>query len=278
MPGPQMLSLSVTPSLTACNAGLFISRSQGTHPDRVIDTSELIFVRSGRLDMFEGDRLFTVQAGQSLLLWQGRRHGGSRPYPPDLSFYWIHFRLKAPPDSSRPSRPVRIPQHAAVRRPDRLTELYRQFLDDQETGRLRPESAALIVTLMLCEVADTRPPLSAADDSLTALAAQADRFIRLHHREPLSASRLAAGLRCNPDYLGRVFQKAYGCTLTDAIHRHRLQEARALLMEEKLSIKEIALACGYADPGYFRRLFRRQQGLTPVAFRRLYSHLHVNTE
>jgi len=87
------LVLHLQPPLTACNAGLFISRGYGIHPDRVIDSYELIFVRKGRLDMQEHGRAFVIESGQTLVLWPGLRYGGTRPYPHDLSFYWIHFRI-----------------------------------------------------------------------------------------------------------------------------------------------------------------------------------------
>ena len=123
-----------------------------------------------------------------------------------------------------------------------------------------------------------RPPQGVNHDAATRLAGRADQYIQIHLNAPLSASSVAVTLRCNPDYLGRVFQKAYGYTLTDAIHKHRHQKARTLLLDSLLSIKEVSLACGFTDAGYFRRLFRRQEGLSPAAFRQLYAHMHVNAE
>jgi hypothetical protein len=87
------LKLTVPLPLIACNAGLFVSRGKGAHVDRVIDSYELIYVRRGALAMQENAREFFLERGQTLLLWPGRRHKGIRPYPPDLSFYWIHFKL-----------------------------------------------------------------------------------------------------------------------------------------------------------------------------------------
>lgn len=272
------LLLNMNPSVQAYKAGLFISRGKGIHPDRIIDTHELIFVRSGTLGLFEGQRRFTVKAGQAVLLQPGRRHGGTEPYPPDLSFYWIHFRLRATAGASKTNHALRLPAQSAVSRPDRLTELFRLFLDDQETGGLTPLTADLMIMLMLGELAAVRPSPAAGDSAAAKLASRADLFIRLHFHEPLTASSVAATLRCNADYLGHVFRRAYSHTLTEAIHRHRHQKARALLLDGALSIKEIARVSGYEDAGYFRRLFRRQEGFSPSAFRQLYAHMYVNVE
>src|SRR5471030_1127342 len=146
MRSPLILDLSLP--LRACNAGLLVSRGRGTHVERVIDSHELIYVRRGALAMQEERREFFLGAGQTLLLLRGRRHKGIRPYPADLSFYWIHFELTA--QAKRHSKSVlEVPQHATLRRQDPLAELFHRFLDDQETGALRPQSASLLIMLML---------------------------------------------------------------------------------------------------------------------------------
>ncbi|MFB9995013.1 helix-turn-helix transcriptional regulator [Deinococcus oregonensis] len=168
-----------------------------------------------------------------------------------------------------------VRQHAVVARPDHLTLLFRRLLDDQETLGVQPLSASLTVLLMLHEVARSPqgPPNTTAGAAL--LAGRAYARARFH--QPLSASGLATELNCHPDYVGRVFRQTYHCTLTEAIHRRRLQQARLLLLESSAAVDEIARRCGFEDVGYFRRLFKRHEGMSPRTFRQLYARLHVNT-
>ena len=72
--GGQVLHLDGRCRPVAANAGLFSARGAGIHPDRIIDSYELIFVRSGGLAMEEAGRALRVQPNQTLLLWPGRRH------------------------------------------------------------------------------------------------------------------------------------------------------------------------------------------------------------
>ena len=95
-------------------------------------------------------------------------------------------------------------------------------------------------------------------------------YIGAHVREPIQTAMVASALRCNPDYLGRVFREAHGFTLTAAIHHRRLRRARELLMDSQLGVAEIAGECGFADAAYFGRMFRRYEGMPPLAYRRLY--------
>ena len=152
--------LSDRTPVQAYNGGLFVSRGKGIHPQRVIDSSELIFVNRGTLHLREQGMAFDLVAGQSLVLVAGRAHAGTRPYGPDCSFFWLHFRVaregrSGPRKASRSIRkpqPIRVPQLATVARPDVLTAVFRRFLEDQESGVLarQPMLGSLLVRLMLC--------------------------------------------------------------------------------------------------------------------------------
>ncbi|MGC3998006.1 MAG: AraC family transcriptional regulator [Anaeromyxobacter sp.] len=270
------LELSIGLELQASNGGLFLSRGVGTHPTRVIGSFELIFVKRGVLEIREGETGFAVQQDETLILWPGRKHGGTVPYPPDLRFFWVHFTL-APDGPPAGGLPLSVPQHARIERPDHLTNLFRRLLDDQEAFGVRPLPASLLILLMLCEVTASRPASARSDGAAQLLAARADTLILSRFNELLSASSIAADLGCNPDYLGRVYRSTHGRTLTEAIHDRRIRHATRLLAEGRETIDEVARQCGFEDAGYFRRLFKRMQGMTPHAYRRLYVRVHVNT-
>ncbi|HTZ51425.1 MAG TPA: AraC family transcriptional regulator [Spirochaetia bacterium] len=274
------LSFDVGDSLEALNAGLFVSPGFGTHAERVIDSHELIFVIQGRLDMFEENRSFAMLRNQTLLLSPGRRHGGLLPYAPDVNFYWVHFRVLEPTLSHGW---VQVPKVATIRNPEGLTELFCRFISDQESGTLDPVSAAHLVSLMLCAVGDDgRAPPEAPDtdvaDDHAALGDRVQAYIDAHFPEPISTRSIAVALRYNPDYLERVFRTRMRMSILDALHQKRIGAARALLHTEAgKNINEIAFQCGYTDPGYFRRMFKRVTGLTPREFRTLYARTHINT-
>ena len=87
------LTIAQNLRVKALNGGLFISRGEGIHPRRVIESDELILVRRGTLHIREATTEFAVREGEALLLRAGRLHEGTRPFAPDLSFYWLHFLL-----------------------------------------------------------------------------------------------------------------------------------------------------------------------------------------
>ena len=276
------IDISCRLPVKAQNAGLFISRGVGTHPTRVIQSHEILFVDIGTLSIWEDDNHFDIKQGEALLLVPGHRHGGASAYPPDLRFYWIHFDLYGPCENSEGSADIHhtrihLPKHAPVARGDRLTELFRMFLDDQESGGLSQRKADLLLCLILTEIASPNPGVS--DDNLpsAAIADRSRQYIKTHFHENLSTSKISEAIGLNPDYLERIFKKAFNQTITQAIHHFRIRYSRRLILDEIHNIDQIANQCGYADPGYFRRVFKRHVGMTPKAFQKLHARAHVNT-
>jgi AraC-like DNA-binding protein len=262
--------------VTVQNAGYFVSHGIGCHPERTIDSYEIIFVKNGILRIQEGETDFNVSAGETLILYPHRRHKGTAVYPPDLSFYWLHFNLIS--GRSNAHSIIHIPQLQRLRDPDKMTEFFRRFLDDQERRCLDSTSASLLLFLMLNEISisASNPPVTR--DPEMALVQQITTYIACNYGKEIGTSLVAGSLGRNPDYLERIFKTATGISITTAIHRCRLKKAKTLLMEGNTSIDHIAETCGFSDATYFRRLFKRNEGMAPSTYRKLYSQMHVNTD
>ena len=274
--GTNCLPVSDKSKFEPSNAGLFVSPGHGIHPERVIDSYELILVRTGTLILGEETTIFTLEQGDTLILWPGRVHRGVAPYAISTSFYWIHFYTNTstplPPDDR-----ASIPQHCRLPEPLRLTELFLRFLDDQERHRLDNEYASTLVKLMLLEIGLQIRPQFTEERQAQHLANQAQTLITRNFREPLSTSLIARKLNRNPDYLGRVYRQTYGCNPTEGIHRARMKNAKNLLLLTSMNVDEIACACGYEDTDYFRKIFRRFFDMQPRRFRTLHVKQHLNS-
>lgn len=267
-----MLQLNFTSPLQVQNGGHFISRGVGRHPRRILESYELVYVDRGVLGLREEGVEFVLGAGEALLLQPGRFHGGLGDFDPDLSFYWLHFELAGAPGTGEP---LAVPQRSQVQAPERFVALLRMFLAEQEDGA--PAAALELLLLALLERLARSPVASAAQGAGVALAYRARQLISTRYGDALGTATLASALRCNPDYLGRVFRQTFGITLTEAIHRQRITAAERLLLSAELPLSRIAERCGFGNSAYFRRLFLRQRGMTPAAYRRLFCKGHINS-
>jgi AraC-like DNA-binding protein len=270
------IEILMSSPIKAQNGGLFISRGNAMHPTRIIDSHELIFVKQGELDMWEEEQIFHLTAGQCLHLYPGRRHGSIKIMPPDLKFYWLHFEVTEDTvDNNTPI--IRIPQVKQVSRPEKLEMLFRMFMEDQETEILEPVTANLLTALILSEVNLSKDNSAVETADISVLASSAHSYIRMNFDVSITASKIADMIGCNVDYLGRIYKKIYGCTLTEAIHKRRVKVACQMLLDTNLPVQHIASKCGFSDPDYFRRIFRRHTEMTPGDYRNAYSHVHVIT-
>lgn len=85
---------------------------------------------------------------------------------------------------------------------------------------------------------------------------------------PMNLKTIAAELNVNPNYLGQLFRAETGESFTGYLNRVRLREAKRLLSESSAQIQTIARQVGFTDKGYFTRVFRESEGLTPSEYRK----------
>jgi len=92
-------------------------------------------------------------------------------------------------------------------------------------------------------------------------------YIREHFREDVALEQVAREVCLTPYYFSKVFSRVTGETLMDYLTRVRVEEAKRLLADPNISIKEACYQVGYNDPNYFSRVFKKVTGQTPTEFR-----------
>ena len=93
-------------------------------------------------------------------------------------------------------------------------------------------------------------------------------YIEEHYTEDLRVGDLAAQVHLSPDHLRRVFRRLTGLSPLEYINQLRIRRATELLATTVLSVTEVGMEVGIADPSYFTRLFRQHVGQSPSAYRR----------
>lgn len=93
------------------------------------------------------------------------------------------------------------------------------------------------------------------------------QLIEAHFREWHKPADYAAALQLSGNALAKLTKRHLLKTPTELIVERSLLEAKRLLHFSTLSVKEIAFQLGFADFGYFGRLFKRHTGITPTEYR-----------
>jgi AraC-like DNA-binding protein len=267
---PGLLSISIAPGVKALTGGVFISPGFGLHPERIPNDWELIVVERGQLGLAVGDHIYDLTPSSWILMPAGIKHFGTVNYLRNLRFLWIHFQ----PNGDIGKHPLTLPATGVLTDPVSIMASMRRLIDHFSENNFDQRVADCLVALILSELA-IKPEVAEAGDEL---AHRALRHIRARFREQFTGYDLAKSLRVSLDHLSRRFKKAHGCRIAEAINRERLNEAsRLMLLGGGISLAEIALASGFPDPQWFRRLFVRQNGVSPRTWRRLHSRIHTNT-
>jgi transcriptional regulator GlxA family with amidase domain len=110
-------------------------------------------------------------------------------------------------------------------------------------------------------------------DTSDRVIADCQSWIAENYAAPNPVQRMIERSGLNPRTFARRFRAATGHQPIDYVQALRVEEAKQILETEELAIDDIAGAVGYEDPASFRRLFKRNAGLTPSAYRRKFAGL-----
>lgn len=97
-----------------------------------------------------------------------------------------------------------------------------------------------------------------------------ERWLTKHYRESGAVARAVKQAGIAERTLKRRFKAATGASLLDYVQNLRVEEAKRLLESSQRSAEQISADVGYEDASFFRRLFNRSTGLTPLRYRRMF--------
>ncbi|SFB36547.1 AraC-type DNA-binding protein [Lentibacillus halodurans] len=99
-------------------------------------------------------------------------------------------------------------------------------------------------------------------------------YIHHHLDGPIALSDLAAIASYSPYHLTKIFNKVTGISPLYYISAVRIQNAKTLLLNTNLTIRDICLDVGYQSLGSFTSSFMQKVGMTPAQYRAQSRQLH----
>ena len=88
-------------------------------------------------------------------------------------------------------------------------------------------------------------------------------YIQKNFQTTVSLQEVADAMSLNAAYLSRIFKKYTGKTIVTYINDLKMEKARALIEENQLSLKEIALEVGIQNYNYFYQMVKKHYGKSP---------------
>lgn len=91
-------------------------------------------------------------------------------------------------------------------------------------------------------------------------------YIREHYAEPVTVNDMAERVNLCPSSFSHLFREVTGSSPYQFLKEIRLDRARELLLEGRLSVTDVSRAVGYSSASHFIKEFRARFGTTPRAY------------
>lgn len=245
------------------SSGLFVAQGNWIHPDRIISSYEIMFVLEGEVHIQEEEAVYSLKKDDLLMLHPARRHFGCRESKAPVSFYWVHFY------TCLPGLPGLLkPQDSYV-----FHQYFRQLLHLVNTPGYPGYMADSLAGLIVGEVQYLQREHQAGGSSL---AGQIAEWVRLNIDRNISVKMAAEHFGYHENYIGKLFQQAFGVGMKEYINNEKIKAAKNYLRTTNDSVKQIAHRLGYRDQNLFVKFFRYHEQISPTKFRNLYFHTHMN--
>ena len=149
-----------------------------------------------------------------------------------------------------------VSRHVHYRRPGHALRAQAAFLD----------LIGLVATSQ--QIEPRRRLVREADDTADAdsLTERVDCFIRARIHEPLRVAQLAAHVGLSPSAFAHAYSPLAGESPHRTIVRVKTEIAKKLLVNERLSVREVARRLGYSSEFQLSRSFKRFEGVSPTAY------------
>ena len=92
-------------------------------------------------------------------------------------------------------------------------------------------------------------------------------YIRDNCTGKITLNEIADYVNFSVSYLSRMFKDETGENISAYINKARIDQAKALLVREELSLSDVAMMSGFEEQSYFNRVFKKLVGITPGRFR-----------
>lgn len=111
------------------------------------------------------------------------------------------------------------------------------------------------------------PPGDDGDGRLAQVAETIREYIRNNYMKEISMQDAARMMNYSDAYFCKLFKQCFDQNFTSYLTGFRVNEAKKLLRDRSISVKDVSMRVGYYDSNYFAKVFKRITGMIPSEYR-----------
>ncbi len=227
---------------------------------RYITNYELVLILKGKGNISINNDQFEVHGGDLICFRPGIKHSLSATEEPCMEFYGVHFTLPEGMDS------IPLPDRMHLDSDRQVELLLKSALEAyRQRGTMAKWRQNLLMQQILYEI------FAAMQTKVNPInKVRVQKVLDYIHKDPFREMNL--GELLNLAGTGKTifleqFRNVTGLTPMQYITTLRLETARDLLVETNMPVAQIGERCGFSDPFYFSRCFKKQYTLSPMQYR-----------
>lgn len=240
------------------------------------ESHELYFLISGARRYFIRDSIYDISSNDIIVIPKNELHRTVTYQSSGFDRYVVYF-TDTEADSIRAAVGSDVfdkflncgcthlsPSHA---------ESFKQILADMERESLQNDSCTPLMLssklneLVIHAIRYSLPKVKIADKNTERIQTVA-RFVTENYDSPITLHDAAQMAYLEDSYFCKQFKKHTGIGFSEYLTNVRMNAAARLLDNSGLSVTEIAEQCGFSGSNYFRDVFKRFYGISPLQYRK----------
>ena len=114
---------------------------------------------------------------------------------------------------------------------------------------------------------DTEEPEDGGHARLSKVTSLISQYIHENYMFDISMQDAARAMNYSEAYFCKLFKQCFDQNFTSYLTQYRIKEAKKMLSQPTVNVKEIGRAVGYGDSNYFAKVFKRITGQSPTEYR-----------
>lgn len=217
---------------------------------------------------YDGSR-FNIAAGDCVWLDCTKSYSHESSADDPWSLMWVHFYGKEVPyfysNFLKQSRSFLFHPENTVAFTDILQQIYQIHSSKTSLMELFANRCLTdLITLCFSENIQGSQEISSIPEKMK----QINNYLENNYAQKINLEDLSSRFYISKFHLSREYKKVYGITIGSDLTSKRISHAKSMLRFSDTSIESIAFDCGFQNAGYFIKVFKKYENMTPLEYRR----------